>query len=132
MEKPTKSNDTRVVNLGLDERGGVKVSLSTDLESNTAVGGLRVVDSLGASLNVTANAVVIAGREGVQVVQGVNGDSVLWGVVTNGTSITGDVPASDVVRSLGTNEEAIATKDSVGGEGRSLKETARISLYGNI
>lgn len=38
--KPTKSDDTRVVNLGLDERGGVKVSLGADLKSDTAVGGL--------------------------------------------------------------------------------------------
>lgn len=66
---------------------------------------------------------VVAGREGVQVVQGVDGDSVLWGVVTNGASIAGDVTTSDVVGGLSTNEEAIATKNSVGSEGRSLKET---------
>ena len=65
---------------------------------------------------------VVAGREGVQVVQGVDGDSVLRGVVTNGASIAGDVPTGDVVGGLSANEEAIATEDSVGSEGRSLKE----------
>ncbi len=88
------------------------------------MGGLGVVDSLGTSFDVTAYAVVVAGREGVQVVQGVDGDSILRGVVTNGASIAGNVPTGDVVGGLSANEEAIATEDSVSSEGGSLREVA--------
>ena len=38
--KCTKSDNTRVVNLGLDECRGIEISLGTDLESNTTMGGL--------------------------------------------------------------------------------------------
>ena len=97
--------------------------LGTDFECNTASSGLGVVDSLGTSLNVPADFVIVAGGEGLEVVETVKGNSVFGGVVAEGSSVAGDVAFSHIVGSLSTNKEAIATEDGVGGEGGALNTT---------
>jgi hypothetical protein len=82
---------------------------------------LGIVNSLSTSLDVSINAVVVAGGEGVQVVEAVKGDSIFGSIVAEGSSIAGDVAFSDIVGSLGTNEETVATKDGVSSEGRALR-----------
>lgn len=93
---------------------------STDFECDTAVGVLGVIDRLGTGLDVSADAVVVAGSESFQVVQSVNGDSVFRGIVTNCSGVTGDVTFGDIVGRLGTNQEAVTTKNSVGSKGGTL------------
>jgi len=66
--------------------------------------------------------VLVARGEGVEVVETVNGDSILWSVITDSSCITGDLALSNVVGSLGTKKEAIATEDSIGGEGGTLED----------
>lgn len=94
--------------------------LGTNFESNTRGGRLGVIDRLSTGLYIRANTVVVAGGEGIQVAKAVKGDSIFRGVVANGSRVTGDLALSDVVRSLGTNEESITTENSVGGERRTL------------
>jgi hypothetical protein len=131
-----ESDDASIVDFCLDERGWVEVPkyqkshvneeferegnkclrLGTDLDSDTAVCVLVIVDGLGAGLNVRADAVVVAGREGFQVVETEDGDGVFGSVVANGASVTGDVSLSDIVGRLRADEKAVAAYDNVRGE----------------
>lgn len=63
---------------------------------------------------------VVARGEGVEVVETVNGESVLRGIVTDGSGVTGNLALGDVISSLGTKEEAITTEDGVCGESGAL------------
>jgi hypothetical protein len=117
-----EGNNTRVVDLGLDEGRGVEVGLGADFERDTAVGVLGVVDGAGTSLNVTAYAMVVAGREGVKVVETVEGNGVFRRVVTNSSSIAGDAAGGDVVGGLGTKEESVATENGISRECWALEE----------
>ena len=130
----TEAEDTSVVDLGLDEGGVVlhvsfgperrhiayKVGLGSDFEGDTTGGGLGVVDSLGTSLDVLANSVVVRSGEGGQVSETVEGNGVVGSGVTESTSVSGDGTGGNIVRSLGTNKETISANNSVGSEGRAL------------
>jgi len=59
----SESQNTRVVDLSLDECSRVEVGLGTNFQGDTGGSGLGVVDSLGSSLNVRADAVVVASME---------------------------------------------------------------------
>jgi len=118
----TEAEDTSVVDLGLDESSVVKVGLGSDLERDTAGGGLGVVDSLGTSLDVLADSVVVRSSEGGEVSETVEGDGVVRGGVTESTGVSGDGTGGDIVRSLGTNKETVSANNSVGGEGGALEE----------
>lgn len=95
--------------------------LSTHFKRNATVSCLGVVDSLGTSLHIGVDAVVVAGGEGVKVVETVNGDSVFGGVVSNGGGVSGDVALGHVVSALSTNKESVAAKDGISSEGGSLQ-----------
>ena len=97
-----------------------EVGLGSDLEGDTTGGGLGVVDSLGTSLDVLANSVVVGSGEGGQVSETVKGDGVVRGGVTESTGVSGDGTGGDIVRSLGTNKETVSANNSVGSEGRAL------------
>lgn len=103
--------------------------LGTNFESNTRSGSLGVIDSLGTSLNIRADAVVVAGGEGVQVVETVEGDGVFRSVVTKGSRVTGDLAFSKVVGSLSSDEEAITTENSVSSKGRTLQSSKLASEF---
>lgn len=63
---------------------------------------------------------VITSAECLQVVETVDGDSVVGSVVTDSSSIAGDVALGNIVGSLTTNKEAIATENGVGGKSGAL------------
>jgi len=119
-----EDKDTSVVDLGLDKGGVVKVSLGTDLERDTAGGRLGVVDGLGAGLDVLRDLVVVRGREGREVAETVEGDGVLGGGVAEGSGVAGEGTGLDVVRGLGTDEEAVVADNGVSGEGRTLERVS--------
>jgi len=118
----TEREDTIVVDLGLEERSSIEVSFSTNLKADTLCGGLGVVDSLGTSLDVGGHAVVVARSKGVQVAKTVEGNSVLGRAEANSSGVLGDAALSDVVGSLGAEQETVTANDSVSGEGWSLEE----------
>ena len=117
-----EAEDTRVVDLGLDEGGVVKVSLGSDLDGDTVEGRLGVVDGLGTGLDVLGHLVVVAGAEGGEVAQTVEGHGVLRGGEANGSGVSGDGTGGAIVRGLGTDKEAVTADDGVGGEGGALEE----------
>lgn len=104
-----------------------KVGLGTDLKGDIASGGLGVVNSLGTSLDVLGNLVVVRGGEGGEVTETVKGDGVLGGREANGTSVSGDGAGEDIVRSLSTYKETVTADNGVGGESGALK-VALVSL----
>lgn len=102
--------------------GQPDIRLGTDFERDTRGCRLGVVNSLGASLDVRTNAVVIARGEGVEVVETVKGDGVFGGIVTDGRGVASNLTLGDVVSSLGTKKETITTKDGVCSESRTLEK----------
>lgn len=100
---------------------GEYVRLGTNFEINSGGGSLSVVDSLGTSFDIRAHTVVVAGSESRSIAQAVDGDGVVRGAKADGTRVAGDATLRDIVRSLGTNEESITTKNGVGSECGSLK-----------
>lgn len=63
---------------------------------------------------------VVAGGEGVQVVEAVYGDGVFGCVVADGGCVAGDVALCDVVRGLCADEETVTAEDGIGCERGSL------------
>ena len=94
----TESKDTRVVDLRLDEGRRVEVHLRADLKRDVALRRRTgVVDSLGTSLNIARDAVVVARGEGVEVVQTVHGNGVLGSRVANGSGEARDLAIGNVI-----------------------------------
>ena len=71
---------------------------------------------------------VVARGEGGEVAEAVEGDGVLGGTVAEGSSVTSDLALSNVVRSLGTEEETVTADDSVSGEGGALIPPGFVSM----
>lgn len=94
--------------------------LGTNLDGNTTMGRLGVIDGFGTGLDILADTVVVAGREGLEVVQAMQGDGVIRSVKADSGSVLGDVALSNVVGSLTTEEEAVATNDGISGESGAL------------
>jgi len=117
-----EAEDTSVVDLGLDESSIIKVSLGADLKVDVLGGALGVVGGLSTGLDVRGDAVVVRCREEVQVVETLEGNSVLWRAEANGRGVASHLALSDVVGSLSTKQEAIAANYGIGSEGRALEE----------
>jgi hypothetical protein len=64
--------------------------------------------------------VVVARGEGVEVIETVNGQGVLRGIIAESSGVAGNFALGNIVGSLGTKEEAITTEDGVCGEGGTL------------
>ena len=96
--------------------------LRANLERDAALGRLRVVDGLGAGLDVLGDAVVVGRVEGVELVQAVERDGVVGVRVAERGGPLGDRAVRDVVRGLGADEEAVAADDGVSGDGRALRD----------
>ena len=101
------------------EKGYVR--LDANLEVNAGGGRLGIVDSLGTSLDIGANTVVVAGSEGGSIAQAVDGDGVVRSAEADSTRVTGEAALGDVVSSFGTNEESVTTEDGVGSKCWSLR-----------
>ena len=94
--------------------------LNTNFQSDTTVGGFGVVNGFGAGLHVSINTMVVAGAEGVQVVQPMEGDGVFRSTVADSGGVAGHVAFGDIVCSLSTNEETVTAENSVSSESRAL------------
>ena len=100
--------------------------LGADLEVHVLGGALGVVGSLGARLDVRGDAVVVRGREEVEVVETLEGDGVLGRAEADGGSVASDLALGDVVGRLRTEQEAVAANHGVRGESGAL-ERRRVS-----
>ena len=77
---------------------------------------------LGTGLDVLGDLVVVGSREDREVGETVEGDGVGRGGVAEAEGVAGDGAGRDRVGRLGTEEEAVAADDGVGGEGRALED----------
>ena len=107
------------------------VRLGTNLEVNTGGGSFGIVDSLGASLDIWAHTVVVAGSESRSITQAMNGNSVVGSAEADSTGVAGKATLSNVVRRFATNEESVTTEDCVGSERWSLNSNFR-SFQGHV
>lgn len=123
----TNGKDTGVVDLRLNERCRVEVGLSTNLDTDGTV-RLGVVDGLSTSLNVSADAVVVARSEGVEVAEAVESDSILRSSVADGSSVARNAALGDVVRRLSTDKEAVTANHGIGSESGSLYDVQVINM----
>lgn len=105
----------------LGERDRVQAVLAGDLEADI-VAALGVPDSLGTSLDLSVNLVVVAGSENAEVIGGSDGGAVSGGDVTDGGAVTGDSGPLNIITSRGTGEETLVANDGVDVGGRSLQE----------
>jgi len=110
------------VNLCLDEGSSIEVCLSTNFKADVARGRLGIVDGLGTSLNVAADAVVVRSREGAHVPETVEGNSVFRSTVAKSSSVTGNASLGNVVSAFSTEKETVTTEDRVSGERRALED----------
>ena len=115
----SRHNNEKATYLG--ERRGVESVLAGDLKAN-GVAGLGVPGSLGTSLNLSVDAVVVASGEDAQVVASGDGSGVLGNAVANGSGVLGDGSLLDVVATLSTDKEALVTEDGVEVGGRAVEE----------
>lgn len=107
---PTSARGWGATNLG--ERDGVDAVLGGNLEADV-VAGLGVPGSLGTSLNLAVDLVVVRSGENAQVVAGSDGSGVRGGLVADGSGVAGDGGLVDVVAGRGTSQEALVADDSV-------------------
>ena len=68
---------------------------------------------------------VVAGSEGGEVAEAVDGDGVLGSGEANSSSVLGDTAFRDVVRALEACKEAIAAENGIGSNGRALCDAKR-------
>jgi len=118
----TEDEETCGVNLCLNKGRAVQIGLCTDFKANVACGRLRIVNGLGTSLNIAADAVVVRSSEGVHVSKAVDGDSVFGCTVAEGGSVTRNAALGDVVSAFSTKKETVTTEDSVSSERRALED----------
>jgi len=118
----TKSEDTRIVDFSLDESSRVEVGLGANLERNIRGGGIDIIYGLRASLNVGAHTVVVARGKGAEVGEAMDSDRVIRCRETATSRVLGDTAFSNIVGCFGTEEEAIATKHSVGCQCETLED----------
>ena len=123
------TEDTGVVDLGLDKGIAVEVELGSDLQGNGGLGSLLgsggslgVPDGLSTSLEIGVDAVVVRGREDLERVVGVESKGVLGGGVAGSGGEAGDVSTTDIVGDISSERETIATDNDITGEGRALEK----------
>ena len=106
----------------------IDVRLRANFKRNTILRLRGVVSRTTTSLDVAADTVVVACSESAQVTETVKGDGVLGGAVAEGSSVTSDLALSNVVRSLGTEEETVTTENGVSSESGALKGKSFASI----
>jgi hypothetical protein len=105
----------------LGERRGVQAVLAGDLQADR-VASLGIPGSLGTSLDLSVDAVVVAGSEDRQVVAGSDSSRVLGKAVANGRRVLGDGGLLNIIATLGTDQETLMAQDNVQVGSRSLQE----------
>lgn len=118
----TEAEDTGVVDLGLDKRSIVEVSLGANFQVDVGVGTLGVVRSSCTSFRVGVDAVVVAGRVGAQVAQTVEGDGIVGSVEASTKVVSAQLTILDIVAGFSTGKEAITSEDSISSERGALEE----------
>jgi hypothetical protein len=96
----------------LGEGRGVQAVLAGNLKADS-VAGVGVPGSLGTGLDLSVDAVVVAGGEEGQVVAGSDSSGVLGNAVTDGSGVLGDGSLVDIVATLSTDEEALVAENGV-------------------
>lgn len=105
----------------LGERGRVDLVLAGDLEAD-GVAGLGVPGSLGTSLNLRVDLVVVGGGEDGEAVGGSDSGSVLVDGVTDGSGVLGDGSLLDIVAGFSTDKETFVAEDGIEVGGGTLEE----------
>jgi hypothetical protein len=121
----SETENTSVVDLGLDKGIAIEVKLGTDLESDGGLGALLslgIPDGLSTSLEIRVDAVVVRGREDLERVLSVEGNRVLGSSVTGGGGEAGDLGGTDIVSDISSDQETIAANNDITGEGGALEE----------
>lgn len=101
---------TQFTNLG--EGDGVDAVLAGDLEADS-VAGLGVPASLGTSLDLAVDLVVVGGSEDAEVVRGGDGSAVLGSSVADGGAVGGQGSLVGVIASRGTSEETLVADNGI-------------------
>jgi hypothetical protein len=146
---PTKSKTTRVVDFSLDESSRVEVTmimvcqsksvpksrimyvrLGANLERDSRGGGIGIIYSLRAGLNVGAHTVVVARGEGAEVRETVESDRIFGCREATGSRVLRDTAFSDIVGCFGTEEEAITTNHGVGSKCETLNAEGEVREKG--
>lgn len=123
-------SDFLVLNTHLGEGRGVKAVLASNLEAD-GVAGLGVPGGLSTSLNLSVDAVVVAGGEDGQVVGSGDGSRVLGNAVADGSGVLGDGGLLDVIATLSTDKEALVAENSVevgGGAVEEIEESTSVHV----
>ena len=126
----SESENTSVVDLGLNKGITVEVELGTNLKSDGGLGTLltsgvslsRVPDGLSTSLEIGIDAVVVRGREDLEGVVGVKSNRVLGGGVTGSGTETGDGSTGNIVSDITSEQETLTTDNDITSEGGALEE----------
>lgn len=82
---------------------------------------LEVVDSLCTSFYIAGDAVVVARLKLVEIVKTMDSESIFRCIVASSDRVTCNVTLGDVVASLGSNKESVASNNTVRSEGGSLE-----------
>jgi hypothetical protein len=105
----------------LGEGNGVDAVLAGNLKTD-GVAGVGVPGSLGTSLNLAVDLVVVRGSEDGEVVSGSDGGAVLGSSVTDGGAVGSDGSLVHVVASGGTGEETLVADNGIDVGGGTLEE----------
>ena len=105
----------------LGERDGVDAVLASDLKSNS-VAGLGVPGSLGTSLNLAVDLVVVRSSEHAQVIGSGDGSAVERGYVSNGSAVAGQGSPVDIVTGAGTSQETLVADNGINISGGALEK----------
>lgn len=123
-----ETENTGVVNLGLDKGIAVEVELGTNLKSDGALGlvtsggSLGVPDSLSTSLEISIDAVIVRGREDLERVVSMESHGIFRGSESCSSSEAGDVGTANIVSSITSDRETLAANNNIGSEGGTLEE----------
>lgn len=108
----SKGSNTAVVDLDLGERDGVDAVLAGDLKTDS-VAGLGVPGSLGTSLNLGVDLVVVRSSEDAEVVRSGNGSAVLGSSVANSGAVSSQSSLVSIVASGSTSQETLVADNGI-------------------
>lgn len=108
----TQSSSTLVGRSNLGKGDGVNAVLAGNLKTDS-VASLGVPGSLGTSLNLAVDLVVVRSGKDAQVVSGGDGSAVLGGSIANSGAVGSDGSLVDIIASRGTGEETLVADNGI-------------------